>query len=95
MYTGTHGHIHIYIHTYTYTHTYNIYPHLHAHTYRHICIHRHINKCKAIYNLFQESPHPDLASRGNESAENQTTGFHKMRDTRAGNSRTESSNKSQ
>ena len=56
-------------HTYTYTHTYNIYPHLHAHTYRYIYTHTHINKCKTICDLFWESPHPDLASRGNQSVE--------------------------
>ena len=66
MHTCTHTHTHIHIY---------IYPHLHAHTnkytytYRHIYIHRHINTCKTICNLFQESSHPDVASRGNQSAE--------------------------
>ena len=84
--------MHIYTYIYTYTRIYNIYPHLHALTYRHIYMHTHINTCKTICNLFQESPHPDVATSQLNCDESQITGFHKMRDTRAGNPRTESSN---
>ena len=75
IYTQTHKYthiccIHLHIDTHTQTHTYNIYPHLHtyieAHIYTHIYI---INTCRTICNLFLESPHPDLASRGNQSVE--------------------------
>ena len=66
----THTHIYIYIHKHTYTYKYNIYLHLHTHTYKHIYIHTYIiNTCKTICNLFRESPHPDLASRSNQSVE--------------------------
>ena len=74
MYIHIYTHIHIYIHTYTHIHI-NIYPQLHAHTYkhthtyRHIYIDTHINACKTICNLFRESSHPDVASRGNQSVE--------------------------
>ena len=97
-----HIYIHIYIYTYThthiYTHTYNIYLHLHSRTYRHIYIHTYINTCKTICNLFRESPHPDLESVATSQLnrdKSQITGFRKMRDTRVGNTRTESSNISQ
>ena len=58
IYTQTHIHI-TYIHIYS-----NI--HIDTYTYTHIT---HINTCRTICNLFSESPHPDLASRRNQSVE--------------------------
>ena len=49
--------------------------------------------------MFRDSPHPDPASCGNQSVEFrhkiQITGFPKTRDSRAGNLKTNLSNKSQ
>ena len=75
----------IYTYTYTYTH---IHMHIHIHIYRYI--HTHIHICKLFVICFEipntEIPH-HMASSQLNLKESQITGFHKMRDTRAGNPR--------
>ena len=72
--------------------------HTYTHTYIHTHIHTHIHISKTVCNLVRDSPHPDAVSVATSQLncdKSQVTSFHKMRDIRAGNPRTESSNKSQ
>ena len=91
----------IYIYTYTYTHA-HIYSHIHTltHTHNHTHKNTHIHIYKAVCNLFRGFPHPDPASHHIATCQlnckkSQITGLRKMRETRSGNPRTESRNKSQ
>ena len=103
IYTHTHTHIYIQIHTYTYAHihihTY-IYTCIHTYTHIHIgiYIHTNMNTCKLFIICFENrytqiSHHVATSQLSRDKS--QITGLHKMRDTRAGNPRTESSNKSE
>ena len=104
MYTYTHTHIYIYIHTHTHT-----YIHTYTYTYKHIStltctyikanIYTHIYIHVKLFVICFENPHTQIlhlvATNQLNHDKSQITGFHKMQDTRAGNPRTESSNKSQ
>ena len=81
--------MHVYIYTHLHAHNIHKYTYTHTHTYTHA----------KLFAICLEVPHTQMprhvaTSRLNRD-KSQVTGFHKMRDTRAGNPRTESSNKSQ
>ena len=75
-----------------------MYSHKYTHTYKHTHTYTNIHIVKLFVICF-EIPHNQITHRVATSQLNrdksQITGFHKMRDTRAGNLRTQSSNKSQ
>ena len=84
--------IYIYIYIYTYTYTY-IYTCTCTHTYNQTHTNRHIYTYVKLFVIRFESPHPDptdLATSQLKLNERQITDFHKTRNTRAGNPRTES-----
>ena len=96
--------IHIYIHTYIHIYRYtDIHTHIHAYTHTHTHIHiithiqTHIYTYVKLFVICFEIPHPQIPHHVATSQLNpnksQITGFDEMRNTRAGNPRTEASKK--
>ena len=102
IYIYIHKHLHRNIYIYIYIHI-HIYRHLYAHTYKHTHtytnIYTNIYPCVKLFVICFDTPQAQMPHHVATSQLNRDkskiTGFHKMRDTRAGNPRTDSSNKSQ